>query len=540
MKKSLLVVILAIVLVLAFSVSALAAEKVINNIGDLETAFGSANCTVKGNTLTLDGNVTLDTGDYLFFNLGKNDEITIDLSRYSITGNVEDAIDAALIIVERGTLIIEGNSSNSTGYIENTNEAPVIAVFKNGEVVLESGSIISAAEDGVGVRMVDGSFTMNGGEIIAAAEGGRGVTIYGGSFVINDGKIGAEEGGGMGIKIDEGSLTMKGGSIITEEDGIEIGQSDPHKIDLTFSGDFYIKSGCHGIYGEDIEPAKNVSIEFKRASGTIIGEESGALYLDAVDKYVELDMDTSSADVAIQNFDDNGYYVTTFADSLSSAKKYDLAIEVNFVPYSEAEVLAAITTGVGYGSVTQPYINGYTDGTFRPNNPITRAEASKILTIAGGKVAGANNAGYYNDILTSAWYAPYVSTMSTAGWLKGYPDGTFRPDNTITIAEFTAIVCRIKNVNAATGISKYTDLGGNWAEGYIKAAEQQGWLANFAAGKLSPNRAITRAEAVLMLNLATGRNTMTIATYGPSFSDVAATDANYDAILRASSTMQMQ
>ncbi|MCH5352507.1 MAG: S-layer homology domain-containing protein [Acutalibacter sp.] len=134
-------------------------------------------------------------------------------------------------------------------------------------------------------------------------------------------------------------------------------------------------------------------------------------------------------------------------------------------------------SAIGYAK-TMGIIDGYGDGTFRPNNPITRAEASRIL--ADTAQLSASTYGTFTDVNPDAWYARYIDALAEAGVADGYGDGTFRPGNYITRAEATKLIVQI-TVNALnelerTNIQKYaycpfTDLRrGHWAYAYILRA----------------------------------------------------------------------
>ena len=134
-------------------------------------------------------------------------------------------------------------------------------------------------------------------------------------------------------------------------------------------------------------------------------------------------------------------------------------------------------SAIGYAKL-MGIIDGYGDGTFRPGNPITRAEASRIL--ADTAQLETSNYGTFSDVNPDVWYARYIEALAEAGVADGYGDGTFRPGNYITRAEATKLIVQI-TVNALnelerSNIQKYaycpfTDLRrGHWAYAYILRA----------------------------------------------------------------------
>ncbi len=214
---------------------------------------------------------------------------------------------------------------------------------------------------------------------------------------------------------------------------------------------------------------------------------------------------------------------------------------INFYSYSDS---GKPGNPIAFGEKTEPvvdtlpaYINGYPDGTFRANNPITRAEAAKIFTIAGGLTPATGTTPSFSDVKLTDWFAPYVVAAANASLVEGYPDGAFLPEGWITRAEFVAMVCRLAKADTSNTAAPYADIAENWAIGYINAAYAAGWLTDFTGENFNPDQAITRAEAVLILNLATGRYDLTIHQAGPRFLDVAASSDIAKAVEYASSVM---
>lgn len=147
------------------------------------------------------------------------------------------------------------------------------------------------------------------------------------------------------------------------------------------------------------------------------------------------------------------------------------------------------------------YIVGYEDDTIRPQNNITRAEVATIffrLLTDESREAYFTTDCDFTDVNGSAWYANTVATLSNAGILAGYPDGSFRPNDPITRAEFAAIATRFDDLAAAD--SSFTDIDGHWAEDAINAAYGAGWVGGYPDGTFRPNNNITRAEVMSLVN----------------------------------------
>ena len=148
------------------------------------------------------------------------------------------------------------------------------------------------------------------------------------------------------------------------------------------------------------------------------------------------------------------------------------------------------------------YIAGYEDGTVRPDGNITRAEVAtiffRLMTDEYRETCWSTSSGF-TDVTAANWYNNAISTTANAGWVSGYPDGTFRPDAYITRAEFATIAARFLS-DVYSGTSMFTDISGHWAEDYINRAAAAGWINGYADGTFRPNAYITRAEAVTLIN----------------------------------------
>lgn len=148
------------------------------------------------------------------------------------------------------------------------------------------------------------------------------------------------------------------------------------------------------------------------------------------------------------------------------------------------------------------YIVGYEDGTIRPNGHITRAEAATVLfRLLTDKARDANltDRSPYPDVSAGAWYNKAVATLSRMGILSGYEDGSFRPNATVTRAEFAAMAARF-DTEAKPVDTPFTDLTGCWAADEIAKAYGKGWVNGYGDNTFRPNGPITRAEAVTLIN----------------------------------------
>ena len=148
------------------------------------------------------------------------------------------------------------------------------------------------------------------------------------------------------------------------------------------------------------------------------------------------------------------------------------------------------------------YIIGYPDGTVQPNGQIPRAEVATIffrLLTDDVRDENLTKTNRYSDVAATAWYNTAVSTLSSMGIITGYPDGTFRPNAAITRAEFAAIAARFDNDGDKTA-AKFSDIATHWAKDEISIAYNNGWITGYPDGTFGPQRDITRAETMTLVN----------------------------------------
>ncbi|MDO4271079.1 MAG: S-layer homology domain-containing protein [Eubacteriales bacterium] len=155
-------------------------------------------------------------------------------------------------------------------------------------------------------------------------------------------------------------------------------------------------------------------------------------------------------------------------------------------------------------TVHMQYMNGYEDGTFRPDATITRAETCKLISaLLTEKSAGPDY--LFTDVDVSAWYAGAVRELVGFSLVSGYKDGTFRPDASITRAEFVTILSRFPHNDIGTE-KRFSDVPSTyWAADAVQTAAAQGWVGGYKDGTFRPDDFITRAEAVTMLGRVLGR-----------------------------------
>ena len=141
------------------------------------------------------------------------------------------------------------------------------------------------------------------------------------------------------------------------------------------------------------------------------------------------------------------------------------------------------------------FLSGYANGTFEPDRNMTRAEVTTMFArlLTEKMAADQTYSNTFSDVAKSHWAANYIGYMQQFGIITGYADGSFRPDASVTRAEFAAIASRFERLTEGT--KSFSDVpGSHWAAKYINFAATRGWVNGYADGTFRPNNSITRAE----------------------------------------------
>lgn len=181
------------------------------------------------------------------------------------------------------------------------------------------------------------------------------------------------------------------------------------------------------------------------------------------------------------------------------------------------------------------YVNGFPDGTFRPQNTITRAEMAALLARNKGLSDQAAYQGLYPDVADGFWAAAYIEQLKELGLIIGDDKGKFRPADRITRAEMAMIVARWLKADLSTAKSaSFSDVPANhWAATAIAIASEAGIMIGFEDGSFGMNELLTRAQAVTIMNRLLGRGPLT-GVVDPTWPDVPATHWAYEQIEEAS------
>jgi len=151
------------------------------------------------------------------------------------------------------------------------------------------------------------------------------------------------------------------------------------------------------------------------------------------------------------------------------------------------------------------YIVGYPDGTVGPHRSITRAEVATVFYRLMDEATREENLTRYipfPDVAAGAWYFDAIAVMANMQKVYGYPDGTYKPNGAITRAELAAIVARFGRQMGMTpsGGAHFSDIGGHWAQADITYVAEVGWVEGYPDGTYRPNQNITRAEFMTIVN----------------------------------------
>ncbi|WP_158602172.1 S-layer homology domain-containing protein [Cohnella endophytica] len=186
-----------------------------------------------------------------------------------------------------------------------------------------------------------------------------------------------------------------------------------------------------------------------------------------------------------------------------------------------SEILLA-DGGSGAQGKHSAYMKGYADGSFKPEQAVSRSEIAAILyrllqdRYADGKVIA------FSDVASNFWASAEIRFAASNGLMIGYTDGSFKPNGDITRAEMAAMLARLAKLTGKTEASvvRFADVDGTWAAGAIAQAAQAGFMKGYPDGSFKPNQTVTRAEAVTIFNRVANRGPLQ-GVVTPSWKDVA-------------------
>jgi hypothetical protein len=183
------------------------------------------------------------------------------------------------------------------------------------------------------------------------------------------------------------------------------------------------------------------------------------------------------------------------------------------------------------------YLNGYPDGTVRPDAGITRAEVAAVLfRLLADPQKQIPAASIFSDVEDGMWYSQSIAYMAARAIINGYGNSIFRPDAMITRAELVSLLARLEGTTPPAVNISFTDVADHWAEEAILAAAAKGWIRGYEDGTFRPQREVTRAEVVTILNnmLNRGIDLEDIPADAPSYTDLSTEHWAYTDIIEAS------
>jgi hypothetical protein len=188
------------------------------------------------------------------------------------------------------------------------------------------------------------------------------------------------------------------------------------------------------------------------------------------------------------------------------------------------------------------YIFGYDDGTVRADMSITRAETAAIIfRLLADRAKDRDYPMPFSDVEQGKWYTQAIAYLASQDIVHGYPDGTFKPDQPITRAEFAKMIAGFDSLEEVS-YNVFTDVDGHWATGFINSAAAKGWVSGYPDNTFKPEGSSTRAEIVTIINRMLNRQIEAedVPAWAPSYTDLDASHWAYTAIIEASVTHTYQ
>ncbi len=184
------------------------------------------------------------------------------------------------------------------------------------------------------------------------------------------------------------------------------------------------------------------------------------------------------------------------------------------------------------------YIIGYPEGTVKPEHNISREEVATVfyrLLRAEKQIEIASTENRFSDVDESRWSNKAISSMAKGGYISGYESGTFKPEQFITRAEFVTIIANMYKLDKTPATSFSDVTNGYWASGYIGAISTKGWVNGYEDGTFKPEQFITRAEVMATVNRMLGRKVSAdgISADAKIWSDISASDWYYLDVVEA-------
>lgn len=282
------------------------------------------------------------------------------------------------------------------------------------------------------------------------------------------------------------------------------------------------QSETYSVFYYDYDDAKSEYARFDANTLLVIDPNGGSARLNNMPfvnkQSFKIDKDYTLSDAARTGYTFYGWDLTKSGST-----------------YTFTAMWSKTTSTVPYmlnGEDHYAYIKGYPNGSFKPNTTITRAEAASIfyrLLTDTTRRTYTTSYNTFKDVPAKAWYNTAVSTMAKLGIVNGGSDGYFRPNDPITRAEIAAMIARCDGNSYGNAYTNFSDVKGHWAANYIARAYELGWINGYGS-TYAPDKYITRAETVAILNRVLNRapqNTSDLLNGLNTFNDVSTTSWYY-------------
>lgn len=441
--------------------------------------------------------------------INKNAAVNIKL-----TGTADATGDRRGVNTAGAALDINGGSLTVTNKNNGTGTTYGI---RGAAVTVENGGTLAVAgtTSGVAVRGTDGSLTVKNDAVVnitgtTKPTDGIPVTITGGSMNLGKGVSDAETAGAKSITNGEDPVTLKKQSANDYSVAInKIAAPNAAVYPYTYTshvtdGGVYawIPVSCVNFYSDS---SKTTLLGICTAAGASTWEDAKAAAPDTtgLTRFKSWVSETGSAltdDTKIDTGEVLNVYATYSA--APSGGGGGGSSSGGGTTITDPEVPQADTPSALNSTDHFAYVAGYGDGTVRPNANITRAEVATMfyrLLTNERRDAIFTAKSSFTDMNSADWYNKAVSSMTNGAYITGYTDGSFGGDKSITRAEFVTIASRF--MAAKTGTKTFTDVpAGYWAADSISTAVAYGWIDGYTDGSFKPDQAITRAEAMKIIN----------------------------------------
>lgn len=380
--------------------------------------------------------------------------------------DVENAVKAANV-GDTFRVVVYVDGDNGTNFAGTTD--PTQGTVNEGD---ETGKIT--------IKSSGGNYSGGGG----SSSSGYTVTYR----VTNDGKLAS--GAKSTEKVKKGEKPAGVPAVIADKGMIFLGWS---------------QDGKTVIDPATVEITKNVTFTALYEKGVVVNYKAGAhgkLAQDALDyETVKVGGHPASTPEMVA---EEGWYLLGWSldgESVISIKDLEVEEEITLTALYTDETLSFDK------SLSAPYIKGIVDEAtgevyFKPDSTMTRGEMAAIVArtlVSKMDESKTYDVSMYTDVAADAWYAGYIGYLTELGILTGYPDGTFKPDAPIARSEFVAMVIRVDGV--VNGEKHFADVAEDyWAAEFINSAAAKGYVDGTGTGAFEPDRSITRAEAVKVMN----------------------------------------